>query len=237
MNVKDLRVKGDRLRSSLEEMAEIGATPGGGVQRLTLTNEDKKARDLFVKWLDACRLDIRIDEMGNIFGRRPGKERTKRIAGLVRTIKAEKARRRIRPDPEADPNDTGMVGLTLSPVTSNTGYLSAKHTAINPNFAAVFVQLLKRAGVNKGDLVAAGLSGSFPSLNIAAFSAMQTLELEPIVIASASASQWGANHVDFLWIDMERVLFEQKIFRFRSMSRRSRGRSHTLSTVYPFHGG
>jgi N-carbamoyl-L-amino-acid hydrolase len=70
----DLRINGTRLRSTLEEMAKIGATPGGGVQRLTLTDEDKQARDLFVTWLKALDLEITIDEMGNIFGKWPGKD-------------------------------------------------------------------------------------------------------------------------------------------------------------------
>ncbi len=73
MDLKNLRINGKRLQGSLEAMAEIGATPGGGVQRLTLTDEDKQARDLFVQWLEAIELEITIDEMGNIFGRRPGK--------------------------------------------------------------------------------------------------------------------------------------------------------------------
>jgi N-carbamoyl-L-amino-acid hydrolase len=73
MDLKDLRVNGKRLQDSLEEMAKIGATPGGGVQRLTLTDEDKQARDLFIKWLKELNLEITIDEMGNIFGKRPGK--------------------------------------------------------------------------------------------------------------------------------------------------------------------
>lgn len=73
MDLKDLRVNGKRLQSALEQMAKIGATPGGGVQRLTLSNEDKTARDLFVNWLKELDLEITIDEMGNIFGRRPGK--------------------------------------------------------------------------------------------------------------------------------------------------------------------
>ena len=133
-------------------------------------------------------------------------------------IKAEKARLRIPPDPEADPHNTGMIGVSLSPVTSNTGYLSAKRASVNPNFAAVIVHLLKRAGVNRGDLVGIGASGSFPSLNIAAFAAAQTLELEPVSIVSASASQWGANNPELLWIDMERVLFEKQVFRFRSVA-------------------
>lgn len=74
MDVSDLRVNGKRLKRALEQMAEIGATPGGGVQRLTLSDEDKKARDLFVKWLKELDLEITVDEMGNIFGRRPGKK-------------------------------------------------------------------------------------------------------------------------------------------------------------------
>ncbi|MEJ2037606.1 MAG: Zn-dependent hydrolase [Desulfosarcinaceae bacterium] len=73
MNWQDLRVDAARLQSTLETMAKIGATPGGGVQRLTLTDEDKQARDLFVKWLKEIDLTVTIDEMGNIFGRRDGK--------------------------------------------------------------------------------------------------------------------------------------------------------------------
>jgi len=74
MNSKNLRVNGQRLRHTLEEMAKIGATPGGGVQRLTLTDEDRRARDLLVQWLRDLDLEISIDEMGNIFGKRPGRK-------------------------------------------------------------------------------------------------------------------------------------------------------------------
>lgn len=74
MKPEALKVNGSRLRSTLEEMAKVGATPGGGVQRLTLTDEDRQARDLFVQWLKALDLDIKIDEMGNIFGTRFGRD-------------------------------------------------------------------------------------------------------------------------------------------------------------------
>ncbi|MHB9149659.1 MAG: allantoate amidohydrolase [Thermoleophilia bacterium] len=67
-----LRVDGERLQDSLEQMAKIGATPGGGVQRLTVSNEDKQARDLFITWLEEIDLEVTVDEMGNIFGRRQG---------------------------------------------------------------------------------------------------------------------------------------------------------------------
>ena len=72
MKVDDLRVNGKRLRESLETMGKIGATAGGGVHRMALSDEDKQARDLFVRWLKDLDLEVTIDEMGNIFGKRSG---------------------------------------------------------------------------------------------------------------------------------------------------------------------
>lgn len=68
------KINGDRLWDSLMEMALIGATEKGGVCRLALTDLDKEARDLFVKWCKEAGCTIRIDKMGNIFARRKGKE-------------------------------------------------------------------------------------------------------------------------------------------------------------------
>ena len=72
MDLQSLRVDGTRLRDSLERMAEIGATPGGGVERLALSDEDRAARDLFISWLEEIHMEVTVDEVGNIFGRRPG---------------------------------------------------------------------------------------------------------------------------------------------------------------------
>lgn len=73
MNFKDVRINGQRLRQSLETMSKIGGTPGGGVTRLALSDEDKQARELFISWLKEMDLEITVDQMGNIFGKRPGK--------------------------------------------------------------------------------------------------------------------------------------------------------------------
>ena len=74
MDVSSLRVDGVRLRESLERMAQIGATPGGGVQRLALSDEDRRARDLLVSWFEEIALAVTVDEMGSIFGRRRGRD-------------------------------------------------------------------------------------------------------------------------------------------------------------------
>ncbi|MFQ5774325.1 MAG: Zn-dependent hydrolase [Kiloniellaceae bacterium] len=67
-----VRVNGARLWDSLMEMGRIGATPGGGVGRLALTDLDRQARDLFVHWCEAAGCTVRVDRMGNIFARRAG---------------------------------------------------------------------------------------------------------------------------------------------------------------------
>ena len=121
-------------------------------------------------------------------------------------------------DPTTDPTESGLIGLPMSPVTSISGHLAAKQTSVNPNFAAVIVDMLKKSGVKEGDTIAVGVSGSFPALNLCVYAAVETLKLNPIVIASAAASQWGANCPDLLWIDMERVLKQEGIFGTRAIA-------------------
>jgi len=70
----NIRINGDRLWESLMELAKIGATEKGGVCRLALTDLDRQGRDLFVRWCEEAGCTIRIDKMGNIFARRPGKD-------------------------------------------------------------------------------------------------------------------------------------------------------------------
>lgn len=69
----NVKIDGERLFGSLMEMAKIGATEKGGVCRLALTDVDKAARDLFVRWCKDAGCTITIDAMGNIFGRREGR--------------------------------------------------------------------------------------------------------------------------------------------------------------------
>ncbi len=70
----DLRVDGARLWESLESMAQNCATPKCGVCRLALTELDRESRDLFIQWAWAAGCQVRIDQLGNIFARRPGRD-------------------------------------------------------------------------------------------------------------------------------------------------------------------
>ena len=71
--IAGLRINGQRLWDSLMELAQIGATPKGGVCRLTLTDLDKQGRDLVSRWAKEAGMSITIDKIGNGFLRRQGR--------------------------------------------------------------------------------------------------------------------------------------------------------------------
>jgi len=70
----NMTINGQRLWDSLMEMAKIGATEKGGNCRLALTDLDREGRDLFVDWCKEAGCSIKVDKMGNIFARRPGRD-------------------------------------------------------------------------------------------------------------------------------------------------------------------
>ncbi len=119
---------------------------------------------------------------------------------------------------KTDPAASRLIGEVLSPITSGSGSLVSKQTSVNPNFAAVVVQWLKELRVKSGDVVAVGVSGSFPAMNIAVYSALHELGIEPIIISSTAASQWGANDPNFTWLDMEAVLRKTEVFPYKSVA-------------------
>ncbi len=74
MSATNLRIDADRLWDSIMETAQIGATPKGGIKRLTLTDLDRQVRDWFVTACKAAGCTVKVDELGNIFARRPGRD-------------------------------------------------------------------------------------------------------------------------------------------------------------------
>ena len=73
LDIDKVRINGQRLWDSLMELAQIGATPKGGVCRLTLTDLDKQGRDLVLKWARDAGMTVTIDKIGNGFMRRAGR--------------------------------------------------------------------------------------------------------------------------------------------------------------------
>ncbi len=72
----NLAINAERLWATIMETALIGATSKGGICRLTLTDLDRAVRDWFRAACEAAGCTVTVDDMGNIFARRPGRDNT-----------------------------------------------------------------------------------------------------------------------------------------------------------------
>jgi beta-ureidopropionase / N-carbamoyl-L-amino-acid hydrolase len=70
--MQNLKIDGERLWGELMETAAIGATPKGGICRLTLSDLDRQVRDWFKARAEKLDCTIMVDDMGAMFARRPG---------------------------------------------------------------------------------------------------------------------------------------------------------------------
>lgn len=135
-----------------------------------------------------------------------------------RAIMAAKRSRRVAVDERNDPDGSGVIGPQFSLVTTDRGVQSAKVLAAHPNFAAAATQLMIQAGVGEGDLVAIGMTGSLPGLNLAVLSACRALGAEPVIVTSVGSSMFGATDPSLTWLDMEGVLVKDGLWPYRSVA-------------------
>jgi N-carbamoyl-L-amino-acid hydrolase len=62
----------DRFVRSMKTQAEFGGTDDGGLNRPALTDADEAVRDWLTEQMRTAGLEVRVDEFGNMFGRREG---------------------------------------------------------------------------------------------------------------------------------------------------------------------
>jgi beta-ureidopropionase / N-carbamoyl-L-amino-acid hydrolase len=78
----NLQIDSGRLWDTIHETAKFGATPKGGVRRLTLGPEDKQVRDWFRAACEDAGLEVHVDALGTMFGLRKGRDMSKLPVGL-----------------------------------------------------------------------------------------------------------------------------------------------------------
>jgi N-carbamoyl-L-amino-acid hydrolase len=78
----NLQIDSARLWDTIHETAKFGATPKGGVRRLTLGAEDKQVRDWFRSACESAGLEVHVDALGSMFGLRKGRDMSKAPVGL-----------------------------------------------------------------------------------------------------------------------------------------------------------
>ena len=140
-------------------------------------------------------------------------------------LKSHRMEQSVFIDIENDPNETGLVGDSFSLITTDEGDLDSKLTTLDPNFSAAIVELMDQLNLKKNDTVAVLMTGSMPGANMAVLAACKTLDVFPVSITSVGASQWGANQVDFTWLDMESILFNNDMIPARSVAASIGGRN------------
>ena len=69
-----LRVNAERLQERIDRLARIGGTPQG-VTRLAFTEADLRGREYVTRLMQDAGLEVRVDDAGNLSGRRPGRSR------------------------------------------------------------------------------------------------------------------------------------------------------------------
>ena len=135
-----------------------------------------------------------------------------------RTILAAKRERGVSVDPRNDPALSGVVGPEFTLLTTDRGAQASKSLAAHPNFAAAVTQMMLRAGVREGDLVAVGMTGSLPGLNLAVLSACRAIGAQPLIVTSAGSSMFGATDPEMTWLDMEAVVAGRGLWPYRSLA-------------------
>src|SRR5262245_41026759 len=75
MKTDEPLINADRLWSRLMTLAEIGATPAGGVNRQALTDGEIEAWRLITGWAREAGFEPSTDPVGNMFLTLPGRDR------------------------------------------------------------------------------------------------------------------------------------------------------------------
>ncbi|WP_024573814.1 MULTISPECIES: Zn-dependent hydrolase [unclassified Afipia] len=78
----NLQIDSARLWGDIHKTAKFGATPKGGVKRLTLGPEDKQVRDWFRTACEAAGCEVSVDALGTMFAIRPGRDMSKPPIGI-----------------------------------------------------------------------------------------------------------------------------------------------------------
>lgn len=119
---------------------------------------------------------------------------------------------------DIDLNETGLIGPEWTPLTTTPGLEDAKRTALDPNFAALLTRYFKEAGLETGDKLAVGTSGSFPGLVLATLCAATEMELDTKVIASFGSSMYGATRVEFNIVRIMSILKENGLIDYELLA-------------------
>lgn len=63
-----MKINSKRLKNRMDQINSISVTEEGGMMRLALSDADKEARNLLKQWMIDAGMEVRIDDMGSMYG-------------------------------------------------------------------------------------------------------------------------------------------------------------------------
>lgn len=141
-----------------------------------------------------------------------------RMEQALRLYQNAVAEKGVFSDQYKDPRLEAVLGQQFSLITTDMGSFETKVIGANPNFAALAVELLSNAGVERGDLVAVDFAGGYPGVNTAVLCACEALGATAVTITAVGASWWGASDPEFTWVDMEHLLNSEGLIHSRPIA-------------------
>lgn len=132
-------------------------------------------------------------------------------------VKYQKEIRDIKSDAISNIPNKYMMGDDFTEITTTLGTLNAKEISTNPDFSALVVRWLKESDIKSDDKIGIIISGSFPAIAISTLAAMQTLDLDVVLMSSLGASSYGANQPEATWLDIESWLIEFGDLKYKSI--------------------
>lgn len=63
-----MKINEQRLKERMDRINNIAVTETDGMMRLALSDADKEARDLLVSWMEEAGMEVKVDDMGTIYG-------------------------------------------------------------------------------------------------------------------------------------------------------------------------
>jgi poly-gamma-glutamate system protein len=102
-----------------------------------------------------------------------------------------------------------LLGPQNSIIQTTKGSKVSKLSTLNPNFAAMIMEMLIELEVDSSSKVAVSYTGSYPGANIAVLSALEAMNMDASIITSCGSSEWGATYSEMTWMGMENYLNQE----------------------------
>jgi len=102
-----------------------------------------------------------------------------------------------------------LLGPQNSIIQTKKWLKYSKLSTLNPNFAAMIMEMFIELELDSSSKVAVSYTGSYIGANIAVLSALEAMSIRASIISSCGSSSYGATYPKMTWIDMESYLYKE----------------------------